>query len=512
MTRNLLFPAFAFLALVTIVGPSRLGAAESAKVTVQWDKVVRVSKTNASLLVVINPMYRRGSPIHDAIFKSLRDLGADCVAHLGWYPYPKLAVAELEPPKDGKTSWDFSLIDPIMMDFFEATRGHPVMVNFSTIPQWMFKTPNPVPYPPDPDQVSWTYQQGTELRDPTLKELADYYARLAGWYTKGGFTDEYGKWHESGHHFKIDYWGVLNEIEIEHFTSPQDYTARYDAIVAAVHQVAPEMKFVGLMLALPTKYPQYFEYFLNPKNHQPGIPMDVVAYHFYAVPSADQTHSVHHQYTVFDMAEQFLTAVRYIELIRQRLSPGTATMVNELGILLPEDFAQALPGYVYRPVDDSFRNRYGALYAFIFAELTRLGIDVACETQLVGFPSQFPSATMIDWETGKLNATYWVLKLLRENVGPGDKVAEARVDMPSVAFLQPAYIHATGFVKPDGTRKVLLVNKRERAFDVTIPEARGATVQVVDLTTRSNPPASSRLEGETFTLQGMGVAVVTLPK
>ena len=31
--------------------------------------------------------------------------------------------------------------------------NHPV-VSFSTIPQWMFKTPKKVPYPDDPDQVS----------------------------------------------------------------------------------------------------------------------------------------------------------------------------------------------------------------------------------------------------------------------------------------------------------------------------------------------------------------------
>ena len=44
----------------------------------------------------------------------------------------------------------------------------------------------------------WDYEQGTELRDPSFKEVADYYARLLSWYTKGGFTDELGKRHESG--------------------------------------------------------------------------------------------------------------------------------------------------------------------------------------------------------------------------------------------------------------------------------------------------------------------------
>ena len=31
---------------------------------------------------------------------------------------------------------------------------------------------------------------GQRLRDPSFKEVADYYARLLAWYTQGGFTDE----------------------------------------------------------------------------------------------------------------------------------------------------------------------------------------------------------------------------------------------------------------------------------------------------------------------------------
>ena len=43
---------------------------------------------------------------------------------------------------------------------------------------WLFKTDQPVTYPNDPNQVDWDYTQGTELRDPSGKELGDYYASL----------------------------------------------------------------------------------------------------------------------------------------------------------------------------------------------------------------------------------------------------------------------------------------------------------------------------------------------
>ena len=99
-----------------------------------WDKVTGVSKTTATLQVVVNPPLRRGSPIHDNAFKSLHDIQADYVRYVPWLPYPKLGIAELEPPANGKTSWDFSLIDPMTIDFLEATKGHSVILNFSTIP------------------------------------------------------------------------------------------------------------------------------------------------------------------------------------------------------------------------------------------------------------------------------------------------------------------------------------------------------------------------------------------
>jgi hypothetical protein len=479
------------------------GPPEKAAVRVDWDKVVTVSKTTSTLQVVVNPPLRRGSKIHDRVFQALRELDADYVRYVPWLPYPKLGVAELEPPKDGKTSWDFSVIDPMTEDFVNATAGHSVMLNFSTIPQWMFKAEKPVPYPDDPDQVTWEYQKGTEFRDPSLKEVADYYARLVSWYTKGGFTDEYGKRHESGHHYKIDYWEVLNEIDIEHRMTPETYTRVYDAVVTAIRKVEPQMKFVALALAFPSREPDYFEYFLNPKNHKPGIPIDMISYHFYAAPSPDETSEIK-QFTFFGQADKFLDTVRYVEGIRQRLSPKTATTVNEIGSIDSSDFGQSRSDYVFKGLPQSYWNLSGATYAYVYSGLARQGIDVAGESQLVGYPSQFPSVSMVDWNTGQPNARYWVLKLIHDNFSAGDKLVDTASSIP--------YVHAQGFVTQDGKRKVLLVNKRDRSFDCSIPGGDGAEVAFVDQTTGSQPPATTHLKGGQITLRGLAVAVVTLPK
>jgi hypothetical protein len=483
---------------------TKAGPSQKATLKVDWEKVVRVSNTTPTLQVVVNPPLRRGSPIHQRAFQTLRDFGGDYVRYVPWLPYPRLAVAELEPPADGKTSWEFSLIDPMTLDFLETTAGHSVVLNFSTIPAWMFKTEKPVSYPADPDQAVWNYTQGSELRDPTGKELGEYYARLVSWYTKGGFTDEDGKRHDSGHKYTIDYWEVLNEPDLEHHPTAEQYTVWYDAIVSAIRKVAPDMKFVGVSLARPGRAPDYFEHFLNPKNHEAGIPLDAISYHFYAVPALDHTPQIQ-QFTFFEQADKFVDTVRFIETIRRRYSPKTITMVNEIGSISADDLLQGEPGYAFKPIPDSYWNLSAALYAYLFAELSRMGIDVAGESQLVGYPTQFPSVTMVDWKDGRPNARFWVLKLLHDNFGPGDKLVDAHLAPPE----NESYIHAQGFLARDGKRKVLLVNKRDRPFEVVLPSAT-ARVDGVDQTTAFKPPATTQVADGKLMLLGFGVAVVTL--
>jgi hypothetical protein len=476
-------------------------APEKVNVTVKWDKVVTVSTTTPTLQVVVNPPLRRGTKIHDRVFEALHELGADYVRYVPWLPYPKLGVAELDPPQDGKTSWDFSLIDPMMEDLMNAQAGHSVIVNFSTIPQWMFKTEKPVAYPSDPDQVIWNYEQGTEFRDPSLKEVGEYYARLVSWYTQGGFTDEFGKRHDSGHHYKIDYWEVLNEADFEHSMTPQIYARVYDAIVEAIHRADPKITCVGM--ALGSEPREFFEYFLDHKNHKPGIPIAMISYHFYAVPSPDETAEVM-EHTYWEQADRFLSVVSYIQGIRERLSPETKTDTDELGSIAAQDTGQSTPGSVFQPIPNSYWNLCGSMYAYLYVELAMRGVEVVGESQLVGYPTQYPSVSMVDWETGQPNARFWVLKVLRDNFGPGDKLVDTASSVP--------YVYAQAFMTPEGKHKILLLNKRNRAFDVALPDAEGAHVQLVDQATSFQPPASSTLTGNRITLGGFAVAVVTLAK
>jgi hypothetical protein len=487
---RLLFGGLAFVAM-----PVSLHGQDALQLTIHWDKTSVVSKSTPTLQVVVNPPLRPGEPLSIASYKAVKELGADYVRYVPWLPYPRLAVAELEPPTSQKTSWDFSLIDPMTKDFFAATNGHPTVMNFSTMPTWLFKTDKPVTYPADPNQPVWNYTQGTELRDTSGKEMGGYYERLVSWYVNGGFTDENGARHDSGYHYKLPIWEVLNEADSEHAMTPQDYTKRYDIIVEAIHRASPETKFMGLALAAPRDNPEFFEYFLNPANHKPGIPMDYISYHFYASPTRSQT-IANWQYTFFDQADGFLNTVRYVESIRKRLSPKTKTDLDELGVILPTDNTAA----DNVPPPAAYYNLAGSLYAYLFVELSRMQIDIIGESQLVGYPTQYPSVSMMDWTNNKPNPRFWVLKLIKDNFHPGDTLVNTNLEGQDVEA--QAFLTAAG-------RKLLLANKRDHAVDVKLPDAEKATAMTVDESTGDEPAHSVKPTDGKLKLEPFAVSVVS---
>ena len=257
---------------------------------------------------------------------------------------------------------------------------------------------------------------------------------------------------------------------------------------------------MGLALAYPSQNPRFFEYFLNPANHKPGIPLDYISYHFYAIPSPKQTIDGW-QYSYFDQADGFLTAVRYIESIRKRLSPETKTDTDELGVISADDLSQGEPGHVMQPIPPEYWNLAGSLYAYLYIELSRQQIDIIGESQLIGYPTQFPSVSMMDWTNNQPNARFWVLKLLKDSFHPGDKLVETEIggggDLAAQAFITPA------------GRKLLLVNKRDRAVAIPLPGAATATALTVDVASGDAPARSVKLAEGKITLQPFAVTVVS---
>jgi len=390
----------------------------------------------------------------------------------------------------------------LMEDILEATQPYnadnSAIINFSTIPQWLFSPPN-VAIPEDPNQVFWSYEQGTELLDQSMQDLGNYYARLVSWYVNGGFTDEYGTKYESGYSYNITHWEVLNEVDSEHGMSPQQYTARYDAIVSAIRSVAPWMKFVGMALAFPQNT-AWFEYFLNASNHQPGIPLDYISYHNY-VSSNTRTNPADFE-SFFPQADSFFTLVKQIEQIRKELSPNTKTDLDELGVILPND-NDANPAQF----PAVYWNAAAAHYTYDFMNLAQQGIDILGESQMVGYVSQYPSVSMVNYTTGEGTARYWVLSLLLQHFG---------VDRTQKSFdtssSDESLIYAQGWTDDNKSdqQKLILINKKSTPQQVTLSlKFEAALVQYVDPSTGFGPHQSYILTTTTMQLLPFGVYLIS---
>jgi hypothetical protein len=486
--------------MLLLLFASACGGQTPATVEVDWNHVIGVTKTTITLQVVENPLLRRGSPIHDAAWANLAALRTDRTRLALWYPYPRLAVAELEKPTAEKTSWDFANIDPIVEDFFHATAGHESVFTMSTIPTWMFCDAAAEHLPASPDEAMWSYEAGTKLCDPSGQQVADYFARVAGWYTQGGFVDELGQRHASDHHDPIAWWEVLNEPEYEHGLDIQTYTRLYDRTTAAVHAVSPQTKFVGMSLAEPVRSPEGFEYFLNHAHHAPDTPLDAVSFHFYADAEAGESDATE-TYSFFAQADAFLNAVRYIRAIRDRLSPHTQIHVNEAGCIAAADLNRG-PDKMPPAFDSPYWNLCGAVFASLYAGLSAQGVDLLGASQLVGYPTQFPSVTLLNWSTGAPNARYRVLEMLHDNFGPGDAMVQATTATRGIAV--SAYVCR-------GRRRILLINQRPQPAILRLQVWKNAEAEHVGIDTGSSL-RHDRLTAGKLHLDGYSVMVVTYPQ
>jgi Galactose binding lectin domain len=358
------------------------------------------------------------------------------------------------------TYYDFTWPDESMVDFMVASGNgtRTAIPNFSTPPQWLYNTDRVI-YPDDPLECFWNYESSNEVVDKTYKTFGDYYGRLVAYYAEGGFNDEYGRF-IPGYYFNISIWEVLNEVEGEHHDNPAEYTAIYDAVVQGIQRFAPNavknnnMKFVGLALESDTDF-SYATYFLNSSNHLPGVPVDIISFHFYASSSSrDGGVNASDYENFFVEAESFLQDAAQFMAIRDSSDyPNALIDGDELGVILPDDndakWTSDDPGF---PL--IYWNAAAALYAFEFGRLSEIGFDVVGMSQLVGYPTtnitrrdtgenytlapQFPSVAMLDWVTGSGTARYWVLKLFIDTLVPfSDQVINTTVSMAGVNGSNP---------------------------------------------------------------------------
>jgi hypothetical protein len=482
--------------------------APAIPVVIDWADTSRVVETVLTTHLWAAPPLERGAPAHDRAFAALRDLKVDHARFLPWFSNPLVSVPALSAPTATSTSWDFSRLDPYVEDFVNAAEGRPVVANFATIPHWMFVGGELIEVGDDKDEIHWGYEQGTRFRDETLEEVAEYFYRIASWYIAGGFIDENGVRHESGHAYRFAQWEVLCEPDLNRRMAPETYTRLYDAVVARLRTLDPDMKFVGLSLSHVHHDPEYFWHFLDPANHAPGTPLDAFSLHFYASPDivnpfgpegnppADQWETA-----FFAQADGFLEQLRYVRSIADRLSPGTRMLLNEVGTY-PSDVMNPNPS-----IPDEYWVLSAAVQSYLWARSLDLGAGLFGVAEFNGYPGMIPGTSLVDWETGEPNARYRALKLLVDHVRLGDTIAPTATGYPG---FPDARVHAQAFAAPDGARRVVLVNKRGVPTDVEIDDWAGTSVlHAVERGSGSAAPIARTVQGGRLTLPPHATAVLS---
>jgi len=482
------------------------------RVSAKWGEVTRVAETIPTTQILAHRYTLRSSPVHDQLFQALRDLKTDDTRLQLWFSVANQAVPELKEPTATETFWDFQYIDPLVDDFYASSTGKHHL-NMGTIPRWMFAVA-PIEMPSDPGASVYRYTDGTNgnlLEDPSGRQFAEYQARIYRWYTQGGFTDELGKYHSSGHHYKVDFWDVLNEPDFENRITVEQYTKIYDAVTEAIHKIDPNVQFFGPEVS-GSEVP-WAKYFLDPRNHRPGsLPVEWFTFHNYAEAQDDPATWQSRYFT--DPAKgptdglsarALAERTREVLKIRDDLSPKTKVIIDELGTFVNvkagEEACRADEPYqAYRPL---YWNANGANWAFNFITAENLGMPLLSVSQMIGYPTQCPSISMFDKDTARPNAHYWVLHLISRSFAPGDKLVPTQSSSPDVA--------AQASITPRGP-KLLLVNTGNTAITADLTGSfKGGRLKalIVDEASGEQPPRAQSVTNRKLTLAPFAVAVVS---
>ena len=486
--------------------------ATSATIAAKWDQVIATSTTIPTTQILAHAYTLRSSPTHDPLLKALRDLHTDDTRLQFWYSVSRQAVFEIKEPTAAETYWDFTYADPLVADFYANTAGKHHF-NATTIPRWMFNVP-PLTVPEDPTASFYAYTDDTRgdlLKDPSGKQIAAYQARIFQWYTQGGFTDEAGKFHKSDHHYRIDYWDVLNEPDFENHITVEQYTRIYDAVTEAIHKLDPHVEFFGPEVSGAEV--SWAKYFLDSKNHAPGsLPVSWFTFHNY-VNATNDPDTWQEKYflgpaksdTDGASAKVFLDRIHQVIATRDRLSPTTKVSVDEMGtfddIKTTEEACRAPEPYsAYNP---RYWNAIGANWAYFFIVSEQLNMPLLSMSQMIGYPTQCPSISMFDKDTERPNAHYWVLKLIHDQFALGDRLVETESSSPDV--VAQASITNSG-------KKLLLINTSNRTVAVSVAPsfaAKRVVTDTVDEATGEQGPRHQVLKGAEVALAPFAVAVVS---
>lgn len=347
--------------------------------------------------------------------------------HLGFR-----GTAPLELPEATPGQWDFSRLDTVI----STLRANHIafFLDVRTAPPWMFDSSGQLP-------------------DAQFPAFATYMARLVSWYNQGGFIDDQGVFHASGHYGWIHTWEIWNEPKsaadipvpianrnaIAIWMAPDRFANLYDQTVTAMRAVDPTIVTGGPALG---SWPDANNFYLQAFVQDETAPLDFLSFHFYAATSPQETDA---QTLAQVTGPRFLDRLTANRQLLDQLRPNQhiPIWITELGI----------DEVSFLPMDPRGNDPIG--YAFIadsFATAEANGVGVLDQFSMVS-DAQYG---VINIQTNQRFPVSWLYQQLSQQFPPG-------ATLLPVALAGARGVVALAALAPDGQSLRLLLGDLQPA-------------------------------------------------
>ncbi|MBA3827120.1 MAG: hypothetical protein H0X24_24910 [Ktedonobacterales bacterium] len=407
-------------------------------------------------------------------------------------------------PESVAGQWDFHTTDAAIANL--RAGGITYVLNVRSAPPWMFNR--------------WG-----RLRDPSGREFAQYMARLVGWYNKGGFTDEQGQFHASGHQGWVQTWEIWNEPNSGYeipapvadpgatWMQARDFGRLYDTVVRAMRAVDPSIRVGGPAMS-PGGDAAYLRNFLATVRQ----PIDFVSLHYYPIWRADAPDGDIFAGIGTDLPARIAAAQA---VLAARFAHPPPLWLDEVN--LNEGTVGTLDARATAPIGYAFA-------AQTFAESLVQHLALTSEFQFV---SNAQGGLVDSAGSGAFRA-YWLYQLLGHTFPAGSRLLSAtvRAGLVLVVALAPdrqsisVLLGNTAVARGDdvggaGVPQAVCLNLRDMQGNITFPLVAPARLWRFDAQTRTDalPTPTSLLlpaSGQAYaalplTLGGYGATILSIP-
>jgi hypothetical protein len=334
------------------------------------------------------------------------------------------------------TDWDFSILDAIVQ---------PVLTVGDASPEFQIAV--------TPSFFSLT--SPLSANDPNLALFVSYAQNLVRYYNKGGFAWA-GTTFASPSNHPITWWGIYNEYNINGLT-PADYVVLYNAVVPAMQQVDPTIKFSALELSdfdsgdgdprnnLPT-------FVAAPGSGGVNAQVNVASTHFYSTCNQSTPDA-----QVFASVPGFANDVQYFN---SQFSGSSNSNLSSVAVWVTEnnvnaDFADANGNSTCNPGQKFVLDQRGtsAFFAawrpYVYSQLAKAGNQALYHWDYDA-DAQFSE---VDYNTDLKYLSYWVDQTL-EQMFPVSSTSNPQI----LGTSSLANVEALATENADGSYVVMITN------------------------------------------------------